>query len=97
MTATRREDMERILKAELERWSSMSSGQLITELKELQAYQVEDGNQMYQLEVLLLENTDAYVHVMVAVDDGSLRYSIKPLSNTFIKQKVGGSEMSDRI
>jgi hypothetical protein len=83
----RREDMERILNAESERWSSMSSEQLIAELRELQAYQVEDGNQKYQIEVELLENTDAYVHVMVAVDDGRLPYSIKPLTQTFIQQK----------
>ena len=82
-----REDMERILNAESERWSSMSSDQLIAELRELQAYQVEDGNQKYQIEVELLENTDAYVHVMVAVDDGRLPYSIKPLTQTFIQQK----------
>jgi hypothetical protein len=44
---SRREDMERILNAESERWSSMSSEQLIAELRELQAYQVEDGNQKY--------------------------------------------------
>ena len=46
-----------------------------------------DGNQKYQIEVELLENTDAYVHVMVAVDDGRLPYSIKPLTQTFIQQK----------
>ena len=88
MNTSRREDMERILNAESERWSSMSSEQLIAELRELQAYQVEDGNQKYQIEVELLENTDAYVHVMVAADDGRLPFSISPLTQTFIRQKT---------
>jgi hypothetical protein len=87
MNTSRREDMERILNAESERWSSMSSEQLIAELRELQAYQVQDGNQTYQFEMELLENTDAYVHVMVAVDDGRLPFAISPLTKTFIRQK----------
>jgi hypothetical protein len=88
MNTSRREDMERSLNSESERWSSMSSVELIAELRELQAYPVEDGNQTYQFEAELLENTDAYVHVMVAVDDGRLPYSISPLTRTFIQQKV---------
>ena len=79
--------MERILNAESERWSSMPAEQLVSELRELQAYQVEGGDQTYQLEVELLENTDAYVHVMVAVDDRRLPYSITPLNHTFIKKR----------
>jgi hypothetical protein len=48
---------------------------------------VELDSKKYQVEVELLENADKYVHVMVAVDDGSLPASISPLTRTFISQK----------
>ncbi len=87
MNAIRRKDMEHALSAESDRWSSMSPEQLIIELRESQNYQIVIGPQTYQFEIDLLENTDTYVHVGIAVDDGRLPYSIKPLCDSFIKQK----------
>jgi hypothetical protein len=87
MNLSRREEMERSLKAESERWSSMSAEQLTIELRESRDYRIEQAGRTYQFEVVLLENTDTYVHVSVAVDDGRLPYSIKPLSKSFIRQR----------
>jgi hypothetical protein len=42
---------------------------------------------MYQVEVEILENTEKYVHVLVAVDDGSLPAAMLPLSTSFIREK----------
>ena len=72
---------------ELKRWSAKSSEQLLTELAELQAYETEFENKKYQVEVEILENTEKYVHVMVAVDDGSLPAALRPLSTSFICEK----------
>jgi hypothetical protein len=71
----------------MKRWSSMSCGQLVSELHEIQAYEVEFESKQYQVEVELLENTEKYLHVMVGVDDGSFPASISPLTQTFICQK----------
>lgn len=76
-----------MLDSEVQRWSVMSCEQLVSELHDLQAYEVELDSKKYQVEVELLENTDKYVHVMVAVDDGSLPASISPLTSTFIRSK----------
>ena len=76
-----------MLDSEVRRWSAMACEQLISELRDLQAYEVELDSKKYQVEVELLENTDEYVHVMVAVDDGSLPASISPSSHTFICSK----------
>lgn len=76
-----------MLDSEVRRWSAMACEQLISELRDLQAYEVELDSKKYQVEVELLENTDTYIHVMVAVDDGSLPASISPLSHTFICSK----------
>ena len=69
------------------RWSALSCGQLVSELHDVQGYGVEFESKRYQVEVELLENTEKYVHVMVAVDDGSLSGSISPLTQSFICQK----------
>ncbi|MGB0012206.1 MAG: hypothetical protein WBQ03_11420 [Candidatus Sulfotelmatobacter sp.] len=83
----RREQWRPVLDAELRRWSAKSCEQLLAELGELQAYETEFESRKYQVEVEILENTEKYVHVMVAVDDGSLPASIRPLSESFIREK----------
>jgi hypothetical protein len=76
-----------VLDAETKRWSAKPWEQLVRELSEVQAYEVEVESRQYQVEVELLENTEKYVHVAVAVDDGTLPASIRPLSTTFLRQK----------
>lgn len=78
---------QKILDAEVARWSGMSPEQLITELREAQEYQVEVESKQYQVEVQLVENTADYVHIIVSVDDGSFLGSIVPLTDGFIKRK----------
>ena len=84
---SRREEWRKVLDAEMRRWSAMSSEQLLLELRELRAYQVEFDSKTYQVEVEILENTEKYIHVTVAVDDGSLPASISPSTDSFIRQK----------
>jgi len=83
----KREQWRPVLDAELRRWSAKSCEQLLAELGEVQAYETEFKSRKYQVEVEILENTEKYVHVMVAVDDGSLPASIRPLSESFIREK----------
>ena len=84
---SRRKEWQKVLDSEVKRWSAMSCGQLVSELHEVQAYEVELDSKQYQVEVELLENSEKYLQVMVAVDDGSLPASISPLTRTFICQK----------
>jgi hypothetical protein len=86
---SKREGWRTILDAEMQRWSAMSCDELISQLSNLQAYQVNVGSSSYNVEVEMLENTNKYVHVMVAVDDGSLPASILPLTKSFICPKSG--------
>src|SRR6185295_20108577 len=52
---SRRMAWQKVLDAEVTRWSAMSCGQLVAELHEVQAYEVEFESQPYQVEVELLE------------------------------------------
>ena len=83
----RREQWRPVLDAELKRWSAKSSEQLLAELGEVKAYEIEFENKKYQVEVEILENTEKYVHVMVAVDDSTLPAAIFPLNASFIREK----------
>ena len=65
----------------------MSCDQLISELADAQTYEVEFESRKYQVEVELLENTEKYLHVMVAVDDGTLTASVFPLTQSFLQYK----------
>jgi hypothetical protein len=84
---SRREKWQKVLDVEVARWSELSWEELVSELREARAYQVELESKPYQVEAQLLENTADYVHVSVSVDDGSLPQSIVPLTHSFIKQK----------
>ena len=89
-TLERREQWRSVLNAEVKRWSAKSCDQLTTELAEVQAYEVVFNGKNHQVEVELLENTDKYLHVLVAVDDGSIPASFRPISSSFIREKAGG-------
>jgi hypothetical protein len=83
----RREQWRKVLDAEMRRWSSKIYEQVVGELCDLQAYEVEFQANKYQVEAEILENAAEYIHVMLAVDDGSLPASISPLTDTFITPK----------
>ena len=87
---SRRMEWQSVLDAEVRRWSEMSAERLIAELHEVRAYEIEVDSKRYQVEVELLENTNAYVHVGVGVDDGHLLMSIVPSTQSFIRQKGDG-------
>ncbi len=84
---SRRERWRQVLDSEMRRWSALRCDRWLVELRELQEYEVEFDSRKYQVEVEILENTDAYVQVVVAVDDGRLPASIVPASGTFVRRK----------
>jgi hypothetical protein len=80
-----------VLDAEMKRWSAMSCSQLLSRLAaEEENYDVEFESQKFQVEVKLLEDTAAYIHVAVAVDDGHFWRALRPLSRSFICRKESG-------
>ena len=83
----RRKEWQKVLDSEVKRWSAMPCEKLVSELREVQGYEVEFESKQYQVEVEILENTEKYLHVLVAVDDGSLPASISPLTYSFLCQK----------
>ena len=80
---SRRDEWRKVLDTEVQRWSAMSHDELVAALSDHQAYEVEFDAKNYQVEVEVLEITEKYLHVVVAVDDGTLQPSVQPLSRSF--------------
>jgi hypothetical protein len=83
----RRKQWQPVLDAEIKKWSAKSCVELVAELSDERAYQIEFEGKTYTIEVQLLEDTGKYVHVCVDVDDGSIPWSFRPLSSSFIREK----------
>ena len=83
----RRERWRKVLDRELRRWSAMTPEQLTAASDAERVYEVELDSKMHQVEVEIVENTDEYLHVVIAVDDGSLPASLRPEAQSFICRK----------
>ncbi len=77
------------LELEIDRWCKKSPEELIEALNFPVAYEQGAGEEWRQVEVQLLENTDDYVHVGMAVDDGSEELSRCPLTTSFLVHHDG--------
>lgn len=86
---SRRDEWRPVLAAEVKRRSSMPLDQVIEELRENQAYEVSFGSKKYQVEAEIVENTDSYIHISVAVDDGRLPWALVPVCEGVILRKTG--------
>lgn len=78
----RRDKWRTVLDAEIQRWSAKSCDELCAELKDGAEYEVQFESVTHQVEIEIVEDTAAYVHVSIAVDDGSLPASIFPASDS---------------
>lgn len=83
----RRDQWRPVLDAEVKKWRAKSCAELVAELTDEQAYEIEFGGRKHQVEVTILRNTDKHILVLVSVDDGSIPASFSPLSSTFIREK----------
>ena len=76
----------------------MALDQVVEELREVKAYEVSFGPKKYQAEAEIVENTDSYVHVSVAVDDGVLPWALFPVCEGIIlhRSEQGVSRARER-
>ena len=84
---TKRERWQAVLDAEITRWSAKSYEELRTELSESKIYDVEFDSRQHQVEIEILEDMPDYLHVSIAVDDGTLPASLRPATGSFIRRR----------
>jgi hypothetical protein len=84
---TRCEQWRTILDAEMKRWEAKSCEQLIFELtSHIVTYERKLNSKKCQFEVQLVEDTETYVHVLIAVDEARLWGAMHPWSSSFIRK-----------
>ena len=83
-----------MLDSEVRRWSAMPFEQLVADVGDLLAYEIEVDSKKYQVEVQLLKNAERSVQVIVAVDDVTLPRSFVPSTHIFICRKPSAAEES---
>jgi hypothetical protein len=77
-----------VLEAAVRRWSRIPWDQIVGLLQDSQPYQVTFETRKYQVDVELLENTDAHIGLSVTVNDGASSQSTPPLSQIVIVSKT---------
>jgi hypothetical protein len=77
------ERLEAVLAAESRRWEARSWEEL-SALDDLVCYELPGG---LQVELNVLERTPEYVHVGIAIDDGTLLRSIVPRSTSILVKR----------
>jgi hypothetical protein len=87
MKTKRREQWQKALDGEVQRWLAIPLSQMETALRDGQVYEVEFEANTYQVEIEILQNNERHVQVMLAVDDGSLPASLVPVTHIFIRDK----------
>ncbi len=85
--------LREFLTAEVCKWASKPFDQIVAELADVQAYELVTDGSPRQFEVMLVENTSEYIHVVISADDGSLKLATRPLSSSFILYRNGGVEI----
>jgi hypothetical protein len=83
----RREQWQKVIDGEVQRWLAMPLSQMQAALRDRQVYEVEFAANRYRVEIEILQNNERHVQVMVAVDDGSLPASLVPITHIFIRDK----------
>jgi hypothetical protein len=76
-----------VLDAEAQRWSAMPVDELVRRLREAAVHEIELRAKKYQVEVELLRETGTQLEIMIAVDDGVLPRSLRPLTQIIARAK----------
>lgn len=89
----KKEKLQALLDAEVDQLSRWPYAKLVEELSDILAYQRSSGPDYHQFEVQMIEHEPDYVHIVVAIDDGSFLKSVSPISRGFIVHRDGRVEL----
>jgi hypothetical protein len=82
-----------LLSQETLAWAERSPADIVAELAKPQSYRRGTGDTWHEIEVTLLEATDDYIHVKTSIHDGSLVWSLKPMTSSFLIYRDGRIEI----
>jgi hypothetical protein len=85
--------LRQLLSQEMIAWAEREPADIVADLAKPRTYQRGAGDTFHEFEVTLLEANDEYIHVKTSVNDGSLAWSLKPLTSSFLIYRDGRIEM----
>ena len=85
--------LRELLSEETLAWAERSPADIVAELAKLQTYRRGKGANWHEIEVTLLEATDEYIHVKTSIHDGSLVWSLTPITSSFLIYRDGRIEI----
>lgn len=88
----KKNDLQKLLDAEIEIWSGKPFAHLVETLTDVVAYGRGDGPDFHQFEIQMLELEPDCAHICISIDDGSFWRSFAPLSYSFMIHKDGRVE-----
>lgn len=87
------EQLQRLLSQETVDWAERSPADIVADLAKPQTYARGAGQMWHEFQITLLEATDEYIHVQTSIHDGSLAWSLKPMTSSFLIYRDGRIEI----
>jgi hypothetical protein len=85
--------LRELLSQETLAWAEKEPADIVAELAQPRTIQRGSGDTWHELQVVLLEATDDYVHVRTSIHDGSLVLSLQPIASSFLVYRDGRIEI----
>ena len=85
--------LRELLSEEMLVWAERSPADIVAELATPQKSARGAGDSWHEIEVKLLEATDDYIHVQTSIHDGSLVWSLAPITSSFLIYRDGRIEI----
>ena len=86
-------ELRELLSHETLAWAERSPADIVADLASPHTTQRGTGDAWHEIEVRLLEATDDYIHVQTSIHDGSVAWSLKPLTSSFLIYRDGRIEI----
>jgi hypothetical protein len=85
--------LRELLMQETLAWAARSPTDIVADLAKPAIYRRGAGDTWHEIEVMLLESTDDYIHVKTSIHDGSLVWALKPITSSFLIYRDGRIEI----
>jgi hypothetical protein len=85
--------LRELLMQETLAWAERSPTDIVADLAKPATYRRGTGDTWHEIEVMLLEATDDYIHVKTSIHDGSLVWALKPITSSFLIYRDGRIEI----
>ena len=86
-------ELRELLMQETLAWAERSPADIVADLAKPVTCQRGAGASWHEFEVALIEATDDYIHVRTSINDGSLAWSLKPMTSSFLIYRDGRIEI----